>query len=294
MFSSWKTRLALLGYIFLILSVPIGSYLVSKQQIFKSRANEPNSKIVAPISNPLGKKLTDATPSGVTSTAQQEIKKLLNQESTSSAESSPSPTPETPTTAITFGPTLSFKLILEGRPALKQASKVFVGISAGKTSGKQTTYLLSFTIDLPNTGVFNNLSLAGLTVGSQYTAYIKPTAQIATSSAFIMSASTSTLNSSAPLTLLTGDLNEDNTINTADFNIEKAAYGATSSSSNWNITADFNLDGVINGSDMFYIYKNFAQTGASGPIYSTPPTTSIESPKAIGGASPGYWIWVPK
>ena len=281
MFSTWKQR-ALLGlYVFLILSVPVGAYLASQQQSVKSKANEEvNRKIEGP-------KLTDTSNTPTTS-AQQEIKNLLS--------ASPTPTPST-ATATTFGPTLDFSLILEGRPTNNQASSVFVGISAGSTAGSQQNYLLSFTVDLPASGTFTGLSLAGLTAGSQYTAFIKPTAQIATSSGFLMSSSVTNLNSGVALTFLTGDLNEDNVINTADYNIAKAAYGSTASSENWNSLADFNQDGIVNNYDMGYIFKNFSQTGQSGHWISTPlSTSSIPTKPATGGvASPsGYWLWVPQ
>ncbi|MDO8618912.1 MAG: hypothetical protein Q7R49_03100 [Candidatus Daviesbacteria bacterium] len=292
MFSTWKLKATLGIYVFLVISIPIGAYLASQQQTVKSRANEVSNKIEGSVG-----------PTIATTSAQQEIKNLL-----ASGSATPSPTPSPSATVIvSYGPTLGFKLSLEGRPSGTQGSKVFVGITAGLNTGSQQSYLLSFTVDLPDTGEYSGISLAGLDVGSQYTAFIKPTAQIATSSAFIMTPATSTLNSGQALNFLTGDLNQDNVINTADYNIAKASYGTTPGVENWNPVADFNLDGVINNYDLAYITKNMGQTGSSGPWQSTPQTGGV--PGNIGGESsasalpnatvgpngkPGYWLWVPQ
>lgn len=300
MFSTWKQRIALGIYIFLLLSIPVGSYLVSQQTQTKSKASEePNTadKIV--------NRLDNATPSG---SARDKIRDLLLSSSPSASPTTSSSASATPTTAVTFGPTLNFKLALEGRPTNppKQAGKVFVGITKGLTIGKQTTYLLSFTIDLPDTGEYEGLSLAGLDAGTQYTAYIKPSAQIATSSAFVMSPGITALNSNKTISLTTGDLNQDNVIDQADYTIALAAYGTRSGGINWNPAVDFNLDGVVNNYDLAYIVKNMAKVGVSGPWISSPSAKIKTTPQEIGGPkgeiipqlSPdgqnGYWIWVPK
>ena len=266
MFETVQQKIALGVFIFLLVSIPIGSYVLSQKQTFRSRASE-GPKIATDSASPL----QEASPSSELS-AIDKIKPLTD------SLKDPSPTP---VTAISFGPTLGFKLTLEGRPEDKMASKVFGGIAEckGQTSPK---YLLSVTIDLPDTGIFTNLSLAGLNSGTTYTAYIKPTLQIATSSAFIMSPTITYLNNNQVLKLLTGDLNQDNVINSADYSIEKALIGTNSTSSNWNADADFNLDGVVNTIDLAFISKNMAKTGDSGVWISTP------------SGSSGYWLWVPQ
>ena len=209
-------------------------------------------------------------------------------------------TDNTTTQATSFGPTLDLKLILEGRPPSKMASKIFVGI-ADAASTTNLKYLLSFNIDLPDSGLFKGLSLAGLTTGSNYQAVIKGPAQIATSSAFLMSATVTSLNNGQPLTLTTGDLNEDNAINSADYSIAKAAYNATPGSAKWNDNIDFNRDGIINSADIAIIIKNMTKTGNSGLWVSPPPATksaSLVDQPPIGSAdSPeprqGYWLFVP-
>lgn len=301
MFSSLKQKAILGIYIFLILSIPVGAYLASE-------ANNTSLKTSAQDD----RSLVETTPVTAPISPIEELKNELNKLNEESVkESSPS---SLPSSGVSFGPTLNLKLILEGRPANKQAAKVFIGIAAGSPTGSPK-YILSFTIDLPDNGSFSGLSLAGLTENSQYTAYLKGPAQIATSSAFIMSPSVTTLNSSGALTLLTGDLNEDNTVNSADYSIAKGAFGTTPTSSKWNANIDFNKDDLINNLDLGYITKNFGKVGAGGVWTSTPPSiTTASVGSATDSATPsghstlrdepsgsdsksspsgGYWIWVP-
>ena len=270
MFSSWKIKIALAIYILLVLSIPVGAYLASQEQSVKTEAKQEKKPVT---------KLPEPTPVPTISP-----KKTSPDETAS----------EKPTTqASTFGPTLNLKLTLEGRPVAKMASKIFVGIAeaAAQTNLK---YLLSFNIDLPDSGEFSGLSLAGLTAGSSYQAVLKGPAQIATSSAFIMSPTVSNLNSGQAIFLLTGDLNEDNVINSADYSIAKAVFGAKTLSANWNENVDFNIDGIINSADIAIIIKNMTKTGDSGLWISKVATGSAslldQNPT---GSSSGYWLWVP-
>ena len=205
------------------------------------------------------------------------------------------------------------------------ATKLFVGIADNTTATLK--YLLSFTVDMPASGAFKGISLAGLEVGSSYKAILKGPAQLATSSAFVMGPSATELNGGNPIFLLSGDLNEDNVINTADYSIVKSAIGSKPEAANWNDNVYFNKDGVINAIDLGIVIKNFGKTGASGVWVSTPPATSSGSLSPIGGpestssGSPGgsippppgapaqtngspregilngeagYWFWMPK
>ncbi len=293
-------------FVFMILSIPVGAYFISQQKTnFSASANNPgDDRGINPFSTPI----TSAHPStsssiDLNSSLQQQVN-----DATSSASPSPSSIPELTIPADTFGPTLNLKVTIEGRPLSNQASKLFIGI-ASSTQTSTPQYLLSFNIDMPASGSFTGLSLAGLTIGSNYTAYIKGQAQIATSSAFVMGTNVTNLNNIQALTLTSGDLNEDNVINSADYAIAKALYGATKSSTNWNDNADLNKDGVINIYDLAIIANNMGKTGASGVWQSTPvvsPTPSSGTPENIipasGSAQPnalpagrqGYWIWVPK
>lgn len=268
MFSSLRMRIILGIYIFIIISIPIGAYLASEQTIFKGKAQEKKT-ITKPPSSP------KASPA-----------KNLNDlsEGTEDKES----------IATSFGPTLSLKVALEGRPKDKQSGKLFVGIIEGLVS-LNPKFLLSFTIDVPAGGEYSGLSLAGLTPGTRYSALLKGPAQIASASAFIMTPTVSNLNSGDTIALLTGDLNEDNTINSQDYSIAQKAQGSTSKSSNWNENADFNKDGTVNAFDLAIITKNFGKIGDSGPWTSPIPTK--EASKSAGLVTPpnsgGYWFWLP-
>lgn len=295
MFSTLKQRLILGAYIFILLSIPIGSYLASQNQTYKSQASEPKKP-----------KITTTTPKATASPA----KGLLNsskpaadtgQENEASAGASSG----SPTIANSYGPTLSFKAAFEGRPKDNQTNKLFVGIAEG-TITTNPKFLLSFSIDLPATGEYSNLSLAGLTSGSTYTALLKGSAQIATASAFTMTPNITILNEGLPINLISGDLNEDNVVNSADYSIAQKAQGATSSSANWNENADLNKDGLINAFDLVIIAKNIGQVGASGAWTSpipkvSSPSASLTQPSVGGpmnspgppGREAGHWIWVP-
>ncbi len=291
MFSTFKQRLLLAVYIFVILSIPVGAYLASQTKNVNSKAAE-GSALSA-----------KATPRPTLSPA----KELLKTSETKAALSTPSPssqpTQETssPTIATSFGPTLALKATLEGRPATNQATKLFVGILEGTTLSANPKFLLSFSVDLPANGAYSNLSLAGLQSGTQYTALLKGASQIATATSFTMSPTVTNLSNGEGITMLTGDLNEDNVINSADLAIIQKAYGSNSKSVNWNENADLNKDGVVNSFDLGIVSKNLGQTGASGTWTSPIPKVATKSasltPSAVGSPgdqSSGYWLWLPK
>lgn len=276
MFSTLKTRLLLGVYVFILLSIPAGAFLASENQTTKSKANETVTKPIVKV-----------TPKPATSPA----KELL---SASQSNSSTSPTDDSPTIANNFGPTLSLKTALEGRPQANQSTKLFVGIMEGNISSNPK-FLLSFSVDLPESGEYSNLSLAGLTSGSSYTAILKGVSQIATASAFVMSPTVTNLNSGGVVNMLSGDLNEDNVINNVDYSIAKAALNSTSTSSTWNANADLNSDGVVNLFDLIIISRNNGQVGATGAWTSPIPKVATSS-AAIGGSGEstnGHWIWIP-
>ena len=282
MFSSLNTRILLGIYILVIISIPIGAYFASAQTTFKSKAQEVQEKKTTEVTKSSPTKSSPAPTISPTPT-----KQLQKSESDSKDEG---------TVATAFGPTLSLKVIFEGRGKDNQSGTLFVGISEGIIS-INPKFLLSFTIDLPKTGEYSNLSLAGLNPGTKYSALLKGSAQIASASAFIMSPTVSNLGDGA-ITLLSGDLNEDNTVNSQDYSIVQKAFGSNSKSSNWVENADFNKDGVINSLDLAILNKNFGKIGDSGSWTSPLPKTATAS-ASINGAigspeSSGYWIWVPK
>ena len=285
MFSTFKQRLLLGLFILLILLIPVGAYLVSQNQTVKSSASKPKQKLpvssIKPNTSP-AKKLLNASEANLPS---------------ASPSLEPSPSPST-TLATSFGPTLSLKAKLEGRSEGNQLTRLFVGIMEGSLTANPK-FILSFTLDLPATGIYSNLSLAGLNPGTKYTALLKGSAQIATSSAFIMSPTVTNLNDDQALPLASGDLNDDNVINSADYSIAQKAFGATPSSSNWNDNIDFNKDGVVNVIDLSIISKNLGQIGASGAWTSPLPQTATPSagltnpPTGSPNGEDGYWIWIP-
>lgn len=303
-FENWGKRqvIALVGFMLLIFSIPLGMILVKNYQIFNSGAAAPG-----PHPTP-GPRQTATTPQEVPVTSPVgELEKYL---STASAQpsSAPSPIPSPASIpAVSFGPTLNLKVSLEGRPSNKQAVKAFVGIAPGATSSAQPKFLLSFMVDFPDSGEFDGLSLAGLDRSSVYTAYIKGPSHIDSASTFTIGPAAANLNNGQPLTLLAGDLNEDNTVNSADYSIAKSLLGKKTTDADFNPRADFNGDGVINILDLAYITKNFGKTGSSGVWYSPIPAASSSAIPAGGPTIPaggistdsaapaggGYWIWIP-
>lgn len=295
---SLKQIIIIAGFVLILISIPLMFIMIKNTQIFKSRASEikrdrfSDQEISAEASGSAQEVPEDSPLSTLQSL-------LQNASPSAAAVNDISPTPTTAPN-LAFGPTLNLKIALEGRQEGKQAAKIFIGIGSGSSTTKPT-YVLSFTIDVPDTGMFSGISLAGLNPGSTYTAYVKGPSQIDSSSTFIMSPTETNLNSGQALNLLSGDLNEDNTVNSADYTIAKNIYGATSSSSNWNSRADFNGDRVINNLDLSILMKNFGKIGASGIWYSSIPTaTSSATPTVTNSGSPqdnshssGYWIWVP-
>lgn len=254
MFSSLKAKIFLAVYIVVLISIPIGSYLVSQQQTLTSKASQPKKTKLAQTPAPTAS--PKSTPK-------------------------PSPSPEaTSTSAVSFGPTLAGKVEFEGRPKTNQAGKLFVGILENLVNNP--TFLLSFTVDLPPTGEFANLSLAGLLSGRNYYAILKGEAQIAISSAFTLSPTVTRLNSAEAANLLSGDLNDDNAVTNADFDLAKASFGREG-------LADLNKDGLVNLLDLSLIQKNIGKVGATGVWVSPQPKTATPS----GAINQGYWIFVP-
>jgi len=290
MFSTFKQRLLLGIYIFILLSIPAGAYLASQYQNIKSSAKENSSPTPLPKVTP---KPNLSPAKQLLSTSESNAKQTGSSQQASSSASPPSPT-----IATSFGPTLSLKVNLEGRPSIDQSTKLFVGIIEGSLTNTPK-YLLSFNIDLPKSGQYSNLSLAGLTSGTKYTAILKGSIQIATSSAFIMAPSVTNLNGGEMVNLLSGDLNQDNVINNTDLSIAQKAIGSKASSANWNEAADLNKDGVINIFDLVIISRNNGQVGATGAWTSPPP--KVASSSASLSSSPigspeggGYWMWIPQ
>lgn len=296
MFSSLKSRLLLGLYVFILLSIPLGSFAISQQRSISSSASEKKSSIITKTATSSGK---------LKNSAASDLLGLLESDSTIS--SSDITDSGSPTIATSFGPTMSLKIKIEGRPPDNQAIKLFVGIIEGALTSNPK-FLLNFKIDIPADGTFSNLSLAGLTSGNKYTALLKGDAQIASSVEFTMSPNVTNLNDGKYIELTSGDLNEDNGINSADHSIVKALLGVNSKSSKWNQNVDLNKDGVINSVDLMIVSKNLGKVGVSG-VWSSPlpknasPSGSLTNQASVSaylpvgysynGSGSGYWIWMP-
>ncbi len=300
-------KIVVMLFFLAIIMIPLFSYLIAQRNTQSQANNTPADRSFSngPVTEPKEVPKGDALDALRQMSEQQATSKLPSSTEASTSADSASTSVGQPTTAVTFGPTLGFKLVIEGHPAKNQSlKKLFIGIAAGAPSATPT-YLLSFTVDIPESGSFENLSLAGLDTGTSYTAYLKGPSQLATASAFIMNAGVTNLNGGNVINLLSGDLNEDNVVNSADYSIAKSVFGTTPSSTNWNERADINIDQVVNSLDLAIIVKNFGKTGLSGAWYSPTPPTSTSSGGLSGGvgglsATPsastpsGYWIWVPR
>lgn len=257
--STTKGKLILGGFVVLLLLIPTSMIVISQ----RLKASAPPSQeydrtVTSNTAREVPRFAPEATPKTPAGDINQNTADLSN-------------LPESSQTAqLTFGPTLSFKVNLEGRPKDNQSGQVFLGLAAGAPQ-INPKYLLSFLINIGSDGKYEGLSLSGLELGKSYTAYIKGTAQIATASAFTVKPA---FNDLGNLNLLSGDLNEDNVINSADYAITKAAIGTTPTSTNWNANIDINKDNLVNIFDVSFIVKNLNQTGGGGAWGSTPPTKS--------------------
>ncbi len=276
-------RIALIGIAVLIILIPITSFVISYRARTQTKAKASQIDKSKPVPNTLPGELTNPL---------EDLKKNLEGTKSAATSTSTKSTSDSGSAAVTFGPTLNLKLNIEGRPASNQSTKLFLGISQGNPT-KNPSYLLTFTIDVPQSGLYQGISLAGLTVGDTYTAYLKGQAQVTAQKEFIMNSSVTDL---ATVNLTTGDLNEDNIIDTIDYDIALPAVGATPASSKWNPLIDFNLDGIINIFDVGIILKHIGTTGDSGPYISTPATKSaiLKEPSIGGPGGEGYWFWIPK
>jgi hypothetical protein len=292
---SKREKIILATIIALILLIPLSSLVIAQRINSQNLASKASTE-----KTPL-----ETSPSGSTlSSSLDELKKNLG-------ATSDEITTDNSSSQLSFGPTLTFSINIEGRPSTNQAAKLFLGLAQGGiTTSPQ--YLLSFKVSVPSTGTPPSVSLAGLTQGTTYTAYIKGPSQIATSSSFLVRPTETNIGT---LNMISGDLNEDNIIDTQDLTIINALLGTTPNSSNWNPNADLNSDGVVNSFDRGIVQKNQGKIGAGGPWYSkisqlatpltTPPAigspsatlTATDSAKPSGSLSEhggGYWMWVPE
>lgn len=274
----------------LTILIPTGSYVIS-QSINKPQETPVEFGTQFPVTSP--KEVPKDAP-------QSKLEKDVKE-----ATASENPITVNPTSAdnatLYLAPAIGFKIILQGRPESDQTSKVFLGIASGQPT-TNPKYLLSFVLNVPASGIVKDFSLPGLDTGVSFTAYLKGPSQIATASAFV--------SRNAPIDLgtqsmLTGDVNDDNIINTSDQELLKSVLGTSTSSPKWNPIYDFNLDQRINTLDLVILTKNMGRIGASGPWMSGIPQAT-KSATLSGSLNPdtgapgldldaekGYWMWVP-
>lgn len=280
-----KTLFLVGGFLLIAAAIPFTAVALKQTQVFRSQASE--IKVASSSAQKIiSKEVPKTSPLDELSKLLQSSPALSPTASSSGNLSTGQPTP-TPYMNLGFGPTLNVSINIQGRPMGKQAARVFIGL-ASNTPIKKPTYLLTFTIDFPEDGIFRGLSLAGLNPGSTYSIYIKGPGQIDSAASFVMSPTESSINSGQPMLLFSGDLNDDNMVNSADYTIAKNLYGITPTSKTWNKNADFNRDNVINTYDLGYITNNLGKIGASGTWFSPPPVST-----SSGSPSGGYWLWVP-
>lgn len=283
-----KLRTAILiVYLFLIAVIPPTAFVLS-QNFHASSSAKSNKSYSQTVTKPLSLASPSSTDGSILAPS--------NPEDSSENIPNQSADPE-----VNFGPTLNFSIKIDGRPQNDQSTRLFIGIAQGSPTNNPS-YLLSFSLDIPKDGTYKGLSMAGLTVGTTYTAYLKGKVQISSASAFLLRPAETDLNNNLPFKLITGDLNDDNVINISDYDIEKSHFNSTPTSDNWYPDGDFNKDNLINLLDLAIIQKNMEKVGNSGPWLSTPAANSgsLIPPPSVGSASAdfdsgpgGYWMWIP-
>lgn len=63
-------------------------------------------------------------------------------------------------------------------------------------------------------------------------------------------------------TMSTGDANDDNSVNVADFSIARRTFGLQIGDPGYDGRADFNGDGIVNAADYSLLMQNFGSSGA--------------------------------
>lgn len=288
-----KREKIILGVIVaLMVFIPSGSFVLS-EVLFSNNVTDDLPTDYKPVSSP--REVPADTP------LSKLVKELHASPSASPVSKIIDVTPtSTESATLLLGQTLGFRIIMEGRPADQNDAKVFLGLGNGQPANNPK-YLLSFLINVGKNGIYTGLPLAGLDDGQTYTAYIKGPSQLATASAFTVKPTPIDL---GLLNLITGDVNEDNVIDSLDYNLVKASLGLTTASQRWNDILDFNRDGRINSLDLTVVSKNLGKIGMSGPWYSSQ-QQATKSATISGSLNPagspdngpqtgkGYWMWMP-
>jgi len=166
------------------------------------------------------------------------------------------PTPtvtSTPTATPTFTPGPNSLLVghinWQGPPAqphTRQQLPVTLTVKSGATE-------LNYPAQTTDASGFFTVSVSNLGNGT-YDWRAKGSRYLASSGALVLSGNSVT---QAEMGLMrTGDADNDNRVNAADFNILRIAYGGTTDP-----RADFNNDGVVSGADFNFLRGNFGMSG---------------------------------
>lgn len=197
---------------------------------------------------------------------------------------------------------LKLRVKMNDRILNNQSSQLFVGIGQGEAM-VNPKYVLSFLVNLDQNGQYSGISLTGLEPNSIYTAYIKGISQLATTREFSFQTGLADL---GLITLISGDVNNDNQIDQSDVLLVKKNMGKNSHSLNFDSSLDVNNDGIINSLDLSIIMQNLGKSGEAGVIFPSQlneATKSAElqnpdvtgSPESSSSAQKnGYWLWIPK
>ncbi len=118
--------------------------------------------------------------------------------------------------------------------------------------------VITKTVSVPASGAF---SVAGIPA-NRYTLWVKGGLYLAAATALD---ATNGAVSGVSLSLLTGDSNGDNSVDSSDFTALIGSYNSSAAvpGSGYDATADFNYDGSVDSSDFTLLIGNFNRTGAN-------------------------------
>lgn len=299
--------LNLLAFLVVLLAIPLTVFIAQQQQELRQRAQE-----TAPTPSPTIEPTLTATPSTSTPTpspnptlppAGGPASYLETATPTQSPSATVEPTQPTATPASTSTPTPT--LIL-GRTKILFSLKLG-GIGSGRNPNPVNTHK-PFNVQVFNSNAENVVNKNGtisydrpneffisefdteaalqpgqynikVTVGG-YLAKLISDVQITTPS------SDTTVDSIPAVTLTVGDINNDNELSIADYNILVGCFGGKANTSSCEITnrqlADLNDDGAIDGIDYNIFLRNLSTA--------TPVQSKISSPHSISIIGDSYCV----
>ena len=289
-----ENKFILAAIVFLLLLIPLTSYFMLQKAKFEHLVSSQLPSTVHTLPQTTLPKTTSAS-------AYQEMKTNIAALPSASPGFIMDSEPAVLGSESTPSGGLKIQVKMDERPANNQQTRLFIGISQG-VAVQNPKYLLSFLVDLDQNGSYSGISLTGLEPNVIYTAYIKGVSQLATSKEFTYNPQVTDL---GLIPLISGDTNNDNIINSTDYNQVKENLGKTSDSVNFNSALDVNNDGVVNSLDLAIISQNMGKSGeigvvipdqinSSNPSASIPTPVDIGSPEASSSAKSGYWLWIPK